>query len=183
MTKFLKTTETATSTNYPYGYLKCTATWSLEYKEGKGFRVVFQTINPKTNRLNAPKKSTYSPLILLTQDENGFVNSHHFNFQDVPEINKAADLLTENFDLFTPEQIKGLFGQLAQSLRASWYAVVRYCGANEDNTKELFTPALQAAIRGFKNGENTFKDVKIDADKYNALRVPDYQPFKIVTYE
>lgn len=54
-----KTDEKITVENYPYGRLQCKATFSLEFKEAKGYRTVRQTINPKTGRINNPKKSTY----------------------------------------------------------------------------------------------------------------------------
>jgi len=180
---FLKTTDKVTSKDYPYGRLRCTATWELEFKAGKGFRVVFQTINPKTQRLNAPKKSTYSPVIVLTQDEQtGFTSSYHLNFNGVPELNKGLDFMAQHFDLFTDEQIKEIFAHIAAMVKVSWYSVIAYCGADKDKAKELFAPHMTAAIQGFKNGGNGFQAVKVDELKYEALKVPDYQPFKTVTY-
>lgn len=61
--------------NYPYGSLKATAYFSVEYNGNKGARTTFQTINPKTGRLNKPKHSTYSRVILPMQLSNG-----HFDF-------------------------------------------------------------------------------------------------------
>jgi hypothetical protein len=59
MNTYYHTTKKAIVDSYPYGRLRATAFFSLEFKKGKGFRSVFQTINPKNNRLNAPKYSTY----------------------------------------------------------------------------------------------------------------------------
>ena len=181
---FLKTNAKITSTNYPYGRNKCTATWELEFKAGKGFRVVFQTINPKTQRLNAPKKSTYSPVILLTQNEiTGHTESFHLDFNGVPELNKGLDFMTQHFDLFTPEQITDIYCHIAAMVKVSWYAVQAYCGADKDKTKELFVPHMTAALNGFKNGGNNFQPIKIDNEQYEALKIPDYKPFKTQIYE
>ncbi len=180
---FLKTTDKVTSNDYPYGRLRCTATWELEFKAGKGFRVVFQTINPKTNRVNAPKKSTYSPVIVLTQDEQtGHTSSYHLNFNGVPELNKGLDFMTKHFDLFTPEQIKEIYLHIAGMVKVSWQAIVAYCGAEPEAAKALFAPHLTTAIKGFKDGGNIFQDIKVDNDKYEGLKVPDYQPFRVVCY-
>lgn len=46
--------------SYPYGRLRCKAFFSIEFKKKQGFRTVFQTINPKNDRLNAQKYSTYT---------------------------------------------------------------------------------------------------------------------------
>jgi hypothetical protein len=55
--------ETAFTTNdYPYGFtLRCKARWWLEYKPKRGFRLMFQTTNPKKGNAvwNKPKGSTY----------------------------------------------------------------------------------------------------------------------------
>jgi len=49
---YVKTTEKLISEDYPYGYtLRTTKFDFLEFKAGKGFRHVSQTINPKTARI------------------------------------------------------------------------------------------------------------------------------------
>jgi hypothetical protein len=46
--------------DYPYGFTTRTQIrYWLEKKAGKGWRFVSQTLNPKTNRWNKPKASTY----------------------------------------------------------------------------------------------------------------------------
>lgn len=46
--------------DYPYGYTTRTSIrYWLESKPGKGWRFVSQTLNPKTDRWNKPKASTY----------------------------------------------------------------------------------------------------------------------------
>jgi hypothetical protein len=63
--KFFPTTHKAEVNSYPYGRLKATAFFGLEFKRGKGFRTTFQTINPKNGKLNAVKNSTYSPIFVM----------------------------------------------------------------------------------------------------------------------
>lgn len=70
-----QTTTEAVSDSYPYGRLHCTAKWWIEDKGKKGMRVMFQTVNPKTNRVNNPKASTYDMVKILFLDENGHVKS------------------------------------------------------------------------------------------------------------
>ena len=81
------TTE-AKSDSYPYGRLRCQAKWWIEDNGKKGHRVCFQTINPKTGRVNAPKKGTYHLVaVLVTNPENGHVESHSVNpYQDSEKI-------------------------------------------------------------------------------------------------
>lgn len=55
--------ETAfTVASYHYGSLRCQIKFWLEKDDKKGFRFCSRTQNPKTNRWNAVKKSTYSYL-------------------------------------------------------------------------------------------------------------------------
>jgi hypothetical protein len=47
--------------DYPYGFRERTqARYWLEHKPRKGWRLMFQTLAPKTQRWNKPKASTYS---------------------------------------------------------------------------------------------------------------------------
>ncbi len=86
------TTE-AVSNDYPYGRLRCTAKWWIEDNGKKGMRVCFQTINPKTGRINAPKKGNYWPVVILVKNpENGHFENHTVsNYSDVAELEKFLD--------------------------------------------------------------------------------------------
>lgn len=61
--------------DYPYGFNQRTKIkYWLEYKKGKGWRFVSQTLDPKRNRWNNPKASTYVDFgAFMYQDSKGFV--------------------------------------------------------------------------------------------------------------
>jgi len=72
--------------NYPYGRKRTTVYFSLEFQPKKGMRTVFQSIDPRTGRLNQPKKSTYSKYMLMYRDlSNDFVHYIHYNPNSVKE--------------------------------------------------------------------------------------------------
>jgi hypothetical protein len=83
-------------TNYPYGRLECEATFSLEFSPKKGFRSVFQTVNPKTGRLNAPKKSTYSTFAFMHVADNGHVKFGGYNISGYEDVNKVFKFISDN---------------------------------------------------------------------------------------
>jgi len=62
--------------NYPYGFrLKTKIKYWIETDKKKGDRFVSQTLNPKTNKWNNPKKSVYNSVMVLTRDnENGHIS-------------------------------------------------------------------------------------------------------------
>lgn len=76
--------------SYPYGFTTRTqAKYWIEFKPGKGFRSMFQTLNPKTHRWNKPKASTYSLLgenMYLSSDGKVFTSS-------ITELSSAEDIL------------------------------------------------------------------------------------------
>lgn len=61
--------------DYPYGFHERTQIrYWLEHKPKKGWRLVSQTMNPKTNRWNKPKAATYSEWGgAMYLDDNGHV--------------------------------------------------------------------------------------------------------------
>lgn len=71
--------ETAYIVNdYPYSWqLRCTMRYWIEYKAGKGCRLVSQTTNPKKGNVwNKPKASTYSRFgLAMYLDEKGHVHA------------------------------------------------------------------------------------------------------------
>ena len=174
------TSEKVTVENYPYGYtLKTTATYAIEHKKGKGFRTVFQTVNPKTGRVNAPKKSTYSPCLLLSTDEDGRVKTIGVDFYGSDGINRSCMFIHKNFDKFTPEQIKDLYGEAYMRLKVDAQALVVYCGADKEKVLEIVKPLLDIAKKGFEEGGNIFDTIQIELDQWDSLRVKDYSPFKV----
>ena len=181
MENLLKTTETRTSDNYPYGRLKCTATFGLEFNKKNGFRTVFQTINPKNGRVNAPKKSTYSPIIVM-REENGFYDYVHYDLNGKDSMKRTLPFLAENFDLFTKEQMDFIYSQLFLYIFADMKAMVVYCGSKLEDLKPLYEPAINKAKEGMKNPElNLFAEINsiLDFDKINTYKVEGYNPFTV----
>lgn len=174
----LSVNNTFTSDSYPYGRLKCTATFSVEFDKKKGFRSVFQTINPKNNRLNAPKKSTYSDIVIM-KNVDGFITNLHYSMNGVEEINKTAKMLAENFDLFTSEQIEYFYLRFIVMLRISMISLVQYCNSKVEDLKPLFNTAVTAAVEGAKDKGNTFARIELDAAAIEATKQPDFNPFKV----
>lgn len=84
--------ETAYVVNdYPYGFhLRCKARYWIEFKPKKGFRLMFQTTNPKRRDAevwNKPKASTYSAFGgALYLDEN-----EHVKFAGLTEYSNAVE--------------------------------------------------------------------------------------------
>jgi hypothetical protein len=180
--KFFPTNHKAESNNYPYGRLRTTAFFGLEFKKGKGFRTTFQTINPKNNRLNAVKNSTYSPIMAMYEADNGHIKYVSFNLYGIEEINKAAQFMHENFNLYTPEQIEHIASLFFVHLKASAKAIVIYCGANFEEVKPILDPAVSAAVKMIKEPTtNIFNFLAVDIEKYEATKDPNFKAFRTTT--
>lgn len=82
--------------NYPYGYkLTTTKKYQIEFVLRKGFRLIETTLNPKTKQWNKPKKSVYYNFIYLTNN-NGFITSNEFNFNDSDKISFYENFIKDN---------------------------------------------------------------------------------------
>jgi len=84
--------------NYPYGFLKTQMKVWVESLPKKGDRVWRQTLDPKKNRWNKPKASTFSPIMFLYIDEKDHVNSDGISQYSSPdEVKKfISDIGGEN---------------------------------------------------------------------------------------
>ena len=159
--------------SYPYGSLKTTAYFSIEFNPKKGFRSIFQTVNPKTGRLNAEKKSVYNTVMWLEQNEVGFVTVHSLSFnQSTQKINENCKQVSELFDLFTPQQIEFIKFDLYAMLLASIKSLVVYGGVDFEVSKELY----KNKIKSIKPSEysNTFDLVQL-----NNEAIENSNPFKV----
>lgn len=180
---FVPTTEKLVSENYPYGYtLKTTKYDWLEFKKGKGFRHVSQTINPKTGRLNAPKAGTYSDVYLLGRDENNHVKCGGASFYGDDGMNKGCKFIAENFHLFTAAEITHIYETVLCKLVVSFKAQIIYNGAQKETVLPLFMPAIEIAKEGMKTGANLFASIVLDVAAIDATKDPNFQPFKVTSH-
>ena len=97
------------SDDYPYGRQKCHITFDVEFRARKGYRYVTQTTNPKTGRVNKPKKSTYSDYIVLHRGENARVENVRFDLRGYDDIAHFIQFLTVNDIVFTPEESRWMW--------------------------------------------------------------------------
>ena len=172
-------TEKLTAENYPYGRLKATAFFSVESNK-KGFRTIFQTINPKTNRVNNAKKGNYYAVILPMQRENG-----HFDFcgytdmNGGEEINRACQFISDFYDLFTKEEIERMAIHLLAMLKVHTKAICIYNGTNFEDLKPFIDTQVKTAVEIIKSKENLFLSCMLDNQKIESLKVPDFNPFTV----
>jgi hypothetical protein len=186
--KFYKTTEKLISENYPYGYsLRTTKTDYIEFDRKRGFRHCSYTINPKTGRQNNPKKSTYYKIMVLGKDEsNNHTKSLAMDFYDHKDIDNIIKFFSdqEHFNLFTSEQMEYIYTMFLVWAKTSIKAQVIYCATKIEDLTPLFDEAVKTIVKGIKDkgSVNYFSQIKFDWDKIDALKVPGYQPFKVVSY-
>lgn len=99
--------------DYPYGFrLRTSIFYWMETTPKKGDRFCTATLNPKTGRMNAPKKSTYSNLGFMWLDSNNHVKWGGFTLYSKKEsIEKfVADYGMESLNKEQVKQYNALFG-------------------------------------------------------------------------
>lgn len=89
--------------DYPYGFLRTQIRYWIE-TTNRGDRFVSQTLNPKTNKWNAPKKSTYQDVMVLIANGAGYVNSFSLRMND--DVTKADAFLTAFGEQLNKAQIR-----------------------------------------------------------------------------
>jgi hypothetical protein len=178
---YIPTNEKIVVEDYPYGYnLRTKLFHTLEFNN-KGYRVVSQTINPKTGRLNAPKKSTYHDFIARYYNEDGHVKCKHFEINGTESINKISEFIGKNFGIYTAEEIKKIYTTLLSMTKIDIRANVSYSGSTLEDLKPLYDLSVQACVTGINsNGnENVFVDIYLDAKAIDATKPSGFNAFKI----
>lgn len=155
MTNFIKTNEKVEVKNYPYGFkLRTTLYDSIEFNTKKGYRHITQTINPKTGKPNAEKKSTYALLKVRFYDENGHIKTASFSFNGGKELNEGIAFLSKNFELFEPKEVKYLYKEILMMMQVHFKASVIYGGVDIEQLKPFFTDKIELIIKNIKADEN-----------------------------
>jgi len=132
--------------DYPYGFtLRTKIRYWLEFKKGKGFRFVSQTLNPKVagEKWNKPKASTYSRLggVMLRNPENG-----HITWNGLSEYDDATQCqaFLDKYAPYLPEE--GLF-ELERFVRLK-----RSYERNREAGEDMSSAAIHAEIEEVNRG-------------------------------
>lgn len=119
--------------DYPYGRLTCNNWFWIESDPKKGYRTINQTENPKTKKLNIPKKSIYSKLAsCLYLDEKGHVKSFSLTEYDSHErVSEFVRTFTKA-DLSVIKYWAGLKARMYNSSLTSGKEVISINGVAKD---------------------------------------------------
>jgi len=182
--EFKHTDKKVISENYPYGFnLKTTKTDWIEFNPKKGFRHVSQTVNPKTGRLNNPKKSTYYTIGILGIDENQHTKFWACGFNGEKEMKISYKHLSENFEMYTVAQMHFLYLEAFTYLKVHSKALVIYAGASFEDIKPLINTAVNKLVEAInsKGTLNLWNDIltSIDFEALEQTRQPDFKPFQV----
>lgn len=171
--KILNCNLTYEAKDYPYGRLRTSMFYSLDFHPKKGFRAVTQSINPKTGKMNKPHPGTYSFFKFMYENtENGHFEFGGFSsYGGFEDIRKVSKFIAENFEALqlTREQVQSICGHLFNLMRGNSV----YCGIakeKQDALLALVKPASELFLQGFKTGNNIFAEVAIDVDAIDALK-------------
>jgi hypothetical protein len=95
--------------DYPYGFRQRTKIrYWIESDKNKGDRFCSQTLNPKTNEWNKPKKSTYSAIMVMRKDKsNGHISYDNLYYSTAEDEQKSFLERVQGYE-FTETQKKQL---------------------------------------------------------------------------
>lgn len=183
--KFIKTSDVVNVENYPYGFkLRTTLFDSMDFNKSKGYRHVTQTIDPRSNKLNKPKKSTYYALLVRYYNQDNHIKSIGFDFNGDEEINKGAEFIYHNFELFTTEEIKYLYEFIYRMSLIDFKATIIYGGSNADVLRPFYADFWEVAKKGINNPDlNLFNLLKLDTEAINKTKPENYNPFVVRTHQ
>ena len=179
MQTFIPTNEKVTVENYPYGFTAKTTLFDyVEFVPKKGYRHCTQTVNPKTGSLNAPKKSTYYPLLVRYYNEMGHIKSVVFDFNGDEAINKGCRFVAENFTVFTPDEIKYLYAFAQMMANADFKATCIYGGSTPAELAPFYSDFRKNCKVGYDTGVNVFPLLILDNAGIEATKPKNYNPFR-----
>lgn len=132
--------------DYPYGFkLRTSIYYWIETTKKRGDRFCSCTINPKNGKLNAPKKSTYSPfLYMFIDDKTDYVEQGSIDSYDRDKFADKLKFIIEVVEEATDNQVFNLRQEWYGHMKASYpWIVVKY----NDERKPYFTEWMKATLK------------------------------------
>jgi len=179
---YYKTSKKIKVENYPYGYtLKTDKYYSIEFKEKKGFRLEEQTLNPRTQKLNKPKKTTYKEVMLLKKCDDGKIRAHVESFYDNDGKDRGWKFMHENYNHFLQNEMEYIIKTNIMLLKADIYAKKAYCNVDVDKLMPLYENAMNTLVKMLNENINLWDKVTIDWEQAEKLEDKEFNPFKART--
>jgi hypothetical protein len=104
------------------------------------------------------------------------------DFNGTESINKGLYFMEDFKECFSPQQLKDIALYIISMTKVNAKAQIIYCGTKWDDLKQHYETPIENLVK-IANGENIdFFSCLLDFDSIEALKVPDFQPFKSVQY-
>ncbi len=144
--------------NYPYGFtLRTQIKYWIETVAKKGDRFCSQTLNPKNGRWNTPKKSTFSCIGIMFNDEKG--HTHWTGISQYSEKNKVEKFIEE---IGGAEKLNPLQLKMYNSLM----------GINEVKRDEFTDKIIKDyKVKWEKDRDGKYDEVKLTFDRPDGVKV------------
>lgn len=147
--------------NYPYGFKKTQKRYWIETKAKRGDRLVTVTLNPTTQKWNAPKYSTYSPIMILTRKEteqhpSGYVSAYTIDGYHADQLEGKLALVWDHLNADQINQAKKM-----RAINKVMENVTFTCKAVEYRHK--VTGEVTTSIDIFRMGEYE----RVDGDEHD----------------
>lgn len=170
MNTILNINEKTEVKSYPYGRLRTSAFFSIEFDKKRGFRSVFQTIDPKSGRINKPKKSTYSDILYqFIEEGTGHVKTAGYALWGYEDINRACKFISENQNALcmTDEMLNHICIVSFARIKGN----AGYTQGSRVILMDILKPALDALVAMMKSNKfDRFGDVVIDLEAIERLK-------------
>ena len=108
-----------------------------------------------------------------------FDSCGHLQFNGSEDINTGLHFMNDFFELFTEQQIESIAIHLVAMMKVNAKAQIMYCGTDWEQLKPLVDSQIRAAVEIVKTKDNKFLDCLFDVAKIEALKKPNYNPFKV----
>jgi hypothetical protein len=157
--------------NYPYGFrLRTKIRYWIE-TTSRGQRFVRQTLNPKTNAWNKPKKSTYNQIMLVGLNEDNHIKTTSLNMYCLKESQVYGEKYKAYFNKYQQDTFNAIIGL------AEVYDKVEYT-FKAKRYKNINTGEISTSINIFEmdqwkeiNKNNEFIDVEEEEEKQRQKRI------------
>jgi hypothetical protein len=161
--------------NYPYGRLKTTKFFEIEFVKKKGYRFVGTTINPKNGRINKPKKSTYADYAFLFKEDNGHIHFNTFRLNGLDAVVKFIEFIkTYKDDLgeFTHDENVHLWTMIISCIKIGSHYTK--CKEGFDIVKDYLPATKVSEMIKLYGDEASIKEIaEIEIDLENIRSMED----------
>lgn len=142
----------------------------MKFNPKRGYCHLIKPIKKNIDKDLCTTKSSYQPLLIRKNNEDGSLCIKTFKFSNTIEINEGVKFISDNFTLFDVEELEYLHNLISEMTYIDLKTNEFVYGISFDELKIIYKPFVDIIDKGLRTGKNELIGLELDTTALEILK-------------